>query len=419
MIMLSAYLFFLMIAPQLWVPALLGLPVDLILFPLWYISLVIRGRGHLLVKFELAEKLLVAFLAWLILSAVVNGLTDASKEYIYVYIRIYVLYKAVAASVTTSAEARRALTIFVAIAAILAIEAIDHKSNPALLGWAGQKLGWVDPSVLESGGTGRARWVGIFDGPGVFCVLFTAALAACLPYISRGGRQSIRFLTFTMLVLFGIATYLTGSRGGFLATLSVVAIFIAVRRNLSMRSIVAGGAICLVLFTLAPSWLTSTSDESKSAQHRVEMWAEGLEMAKQNPVFGIGRGNFLEYTGRLIGHNSAIEIVGETGIIGLMLWSTLIYACFKAVILTWKNEPDRSDSNVGLGLMLALIGYLVSSMFVTLEYETFYFLLALCTSISRLQPAAQSLEMRDIAKVLIFIGAWLMLVQIFVIRYFS
>lgn len=419
MIMLGSYLFFLMIAPQLWVPGILGLPVDFIIYPLWYLALVIRGRGHLLFKFELAEKIFAAFFLWIILSALINGLNADTKEQIYIYLRIFVLYKAVSASVETTAEVRSALWIFVLLAVILAIEAISHKSSPDLLGWAGQKLGWVDPSVLEAGGTGRVRWVGIFDGPGVFCVVFTVALAVCMPYLSGGARLSARVVIFAAIVLLGVATYLTGSRGGFLATLAILAMYIAVRRKIRMRSILTGGLVVLLLFSLAPESLTEMQDESRSAQHRVEMWAEGLEMVKQNPVFGIGRGNFKTYTGRLIAHNSAIEVGGETGLIGFILWGTLIYIGFKAAFLTWKNEPDGTDSNTGLGMMLALMGYLVSAMFVTLEYETFYLLLALCMGLVRHQPAAQTLEKREVMMIFVVIGAWLLFLQIFVISYLS
>lgn len=419
MIMLGSYLFFLMIAPQLWVPGILGLPVDFIIYPLWYLALIIRGRGHLLFKFELPEKIFAAFVAWIIVSALVNGLNDAVKEQLYLYIRIFVLFKAVSASVETPAEVKSALSIFVVLAAILALEAIHHKNSPDLLGWAGQKLGWVDPSVLEAGGTGRARWVGIFDGPGVFCVVFTVALGISLPRLTGGEQQSLRPLTLALVVLLGVATYLTGSRGGFLATLTILAMYIAVRRKIRMRSILAGGLLGLILFSLAPESLTTMQDESRSAQHRVEMWAEGVEMVKQNPVFGIGRGNFRGYTGRLIAHNSAMEVAGETGIIGIVLWSTLIYLSFKAAYLTWKNEPDSENSKIGFGLMLALLGYVVSAMFVTLEYETFYLLLALCVGLTRNQPAAQSLEMHEIVKISIAVGTGLLLMQIFVIMYLS
>lgn len=415
--MIKVYLLCLVIAPQLWVPALVGLPVDLIIFPVWLIALVLRGRAHLLFKFELAETLFAAFSVWIVVSAMVNGLTDSSKVHLYSYLRFFALYKAVSASVATTDEVKRVLTFFVFLAAILAVEAIHHKTSPDLLGWANQKLGWVDPSVLAAGGTGRVRWVGIFDGPGVFCVVFTIALGICLPYLGKGNTFAIRLLAFALVILLSVATYLTGSRGGLLATLAVVGLFIAVIGKISVKKIVIGALLCVVAFMAAPPWMTSVRDENRSAQYRVEMWAEGLDMMKQDPILGIGRGNFLSYTSKLIAHNSAIEIGGETGIVGLTLWCVLIYVSFKAPLLLWQEPALESDSNVGLGLILALIGYIVSAMFVTLEYETLYFILALCAVLSRQRAAAQFIGKHEIVWILAGIGGFLLFLQVFVVFY--
>lgn len=140
-------------------------------------------------------------------------------------------------------------------------------------------------------------------------------------------------------------------------------------------------------------------------------------MMKHDPILGIGRGNFRSYTSKLIAHNSAIEIGGETGIVGLTLWYTLIYISFKAPLLLWKEPAFISDSNVGFGLILALVGYIVSAMFVTLEYETFYFLLALCAALSRQRPAARLLEKHEIVWILTGVGAFLVFLQIFAVSY--
>ena len=82
---------------------------------------------------------------------------------------------------------------------------------------------------------------------------------------------------------------------------------------------------------IAPSYLTQVDDPEKSSDHRIEMWTEGFEMVTQNPVFGIGRGNFQKYTGKLIAHSSPTEIMGETGVIGLLAWIGIIYLGFKSL----------------------------------------------------------------------------------------
>ena len=86
------------------------------------------------------------------------------------------------------------------------------------------------------------------------------------------------------------------------------------------------------MIALAPAYLTRIDDPEKSSYHRIEMWSEGIEMIKQNPVFGIGRGNFKSYTSKLIAHSSPIEIMGETGLPGFLAWIGLIYFSFKSLL---------------------------------------------------------------------------------------
>ena len=103
---------------------------------------------------------------------------------------------------------------------------------------------------------------------------------------------------------------------------------------------------------------------------------------------------------------------------GLLLWSTLIYLSIKSATFTWKNSTDLADSNVGFGVVLAILGYIVSAMFVTLEYETFYLLLAFGTVLGRQGDAVQ-LSRREIKIILISVGLLLLLLQLFVVAYMS
>ena len=168
---------------------------------------------------------------------------------------------------------------------------------------------------------------------------------------------------------------------------------------------------------LAPSHLTETHDSSKSAQHRVAMWIEGIEMAQQNPVFGIGRGNYAIYTGSLIAHNSSLEIMGELGVPGFCAWLALIYMSIKTILFRLKSESDQRIRSYYRGLIICIVGYLANSMFVTLEYETFYFILAMARSLDTNNDEQLVFDSNDIKRVIyIFIGFFI-LMKIFVQMY--
>lgn len=421
--MLVVFLTCLFLAPQVWLGPLVGVPTDFLIYPLWLAltvaqrRLMPRGVQHMDVVFGL-------FLFWLVLTTLVNGFhpsrgygNPSSVGQFINYAKFFVLFQLVLGYVRNRGRAARFGHLLVAFAAILVVESIQHKLTG--VGWAGQGLGWVDPDVLKAGGTGRTRWVHIFDGPGVFCVIFTTALPFVLQYLDKWqpARRKVFGALATLALL--LAIYLTGSRGGFLATLFMLMFYVALRYRVSPARLVAGAGLSAVLFLVAPSQLTTMRDQSRSADYRIEMWAEGIEMVTQNPVFGIGRGNFIRYTAKLIAHNSAIEIMGEMGFVGFSFWVALIYLCAKGTWRTYTTTSDPATKSLAAAALLSLGGYIVSSMFVTLEYETFYLLLGLCAGVGLLSGDPVRLTRRDIRNVLAVVACWFVVLKVFVMMYFA
>jgi O-antigen ligase len=416
--MISVYLTFLVIAPQDWVTPLLGLPVDYILYPIWAAVLLVMGRSKYLLQFSAQDKLLGGFVLWLYASAVANAGTGLSGHHLYMYAKWFVLYKMVAASLPSLNHLRRAAAVMGVMAMILVAESIQHFHSASLVGWAGQPLGWIDPAAAATGIPGRTQWVSIFDGPGVFCVLFTLTLPFMLQYVSAPYGFVRRITTAALLVPFGLAIYYTGSRGGFLATLAVLAMHFLVRTRISTFQLAAVGGALSTVFLAAPAWMTSVYDANRSAQHRVDMWGEGLEMVRYYPVFGVGRGNFADYTGTLIAHNSVIEIAAELGLPGILLWSAVIFMGFKTVLVYVQSDPDDRDRSYAYALGISLAGYLVSAMFVTLEYETLYFLLGMTAALGLQLDAPVRFSRRDAVAIIGLVGTFFVGLKVFVGIYY-
>ena len=84
--------------------------------------------------------------------------------------------------------------------------------------------------------------------------------------------------------------------------------------------------------------VVQTANRQDSREVLIE---EGIEVFKQNPILGVGLGQFPFYSKyRLFTHNSYIEILAEQGIIGgVLLFSLFLIPTFKSI----KNY--RSDKN--------------------------------------------------------------------------
>jgi O-antigen ligase len=418
MFAIAFFLVCLIIAPQLWIPGLVGIPTDFIGYPLLFIAAVISGRLVKVMRFGIHEWLMFAFVVWTIISALFNGFGPNSIPFLIFYFKALVLFKLVTALLEGDLKRVRGFVrILTVLVVILGVEVMFHRFSADGRGWAGQTFSWIDPEVLAAGGKGRARWIGIFDGPGVFCVLFTILLPFVLVQLGSSYTGRTRAWAAVIMALILLATYFIGSRGGMVATLAIVGIYFLVKSKLSFKAMVACGALGGAVLMFAPSHLTTVRDSQNSTQYRVEMWAEGLEMMKHNPLFGIGRGNFKAYTSKLIAHNSAVEIGGETGVAGLFLYIGLIYFCVKSALHARRHFTDPHDKDFALAAALAVLGYVISMMFVTLEYETFYLLLAMCAALGRCVPEPVVVGKRDFKVIGISTVLFLVFMQIFVIGY--
>ena len=416
--MITLYFANLFIAPQLWIGPFMGLPTDYIILPIWILIVSLQGRLLELFRFRAADWFFVVMLVWIVFSVIFNPRNDKSFSLIADYIKFFLLYRLFVVSIPTLLHLRRVMWILLAFVLLLTVEGISHKLNPAGVGWAGQTLGWVDPSVLAAGGTGRTRWINVFDGPGVFCVVYTIGLPIVLVLLGPPYGVLTRMIGFILVGPLLLATYYTGSRGGFIAAMAIIGLYLLFRLKISFARVGIVSALITVAFMVAPSNLTSIKDQNNSAQNRVDMWAQGVEMVTHNPVFGIGKGNYRNYTSRLIAHNSAIEIMGETGLPGLFLWFALIYLSLKALFLSRAGPYNDIDKAYSTALILIIVGYVVSSMFVTLEYETLYLLLGLCGVVEKnlVQPIRLTLgEFQILGGVTV---GWVLLVKIFAMSYF-
>ncbi len=411
MVLSLIYLITLFIAPQLWIKPFIGIRVDLYIYPIWFVYLIFSGKFKG-IRFGPQEIFLILWVFWVMLSLAINGVFVERWETIsFFYIKWLILYFFISHTLKTINDTRLFFITIVILAIILCIEGIYHYQTG--IGWAGQPLGWIDGP-----GKGRTQWINIFDGPGVFCVVYTIALPFILPLWNKGSSFFRKAFFIILFGLFATAIYVNGSRGGLLTTMAILLMYFGpeyIKKNKFLFIILIVGI--LGAFAALPSYMTQLSDEHHSSAHRVEMWAEGCEMLKQNPVFGIGRGGFAAYTGKLIAHNSFVEIMGETGLPGLFAWMGLIYFSLKQLYCFIKEKSDLAENKLGVVLarclFISIIGYLVSAMFVTLEYETLYMLLGVCAVFGRHLKSPINITSQDIKWIAVIEMSWVIFINAF------
>jgi O-antigen ligase len=189
-------------------------------------------------------------------------------------------------------------------------------------------------------GERRITYLGFFSDPNDIGML----LVMCIPftiYFYKKEKALIKSAMILILFVLLYGIYLTGSRGTMLGAGSLVGIYFLVTY--------AGPKLFITAMVLAPIFATVVaslqSNIDASANGRLEAWYHGIQMMLSNPVFGIGKGRFLEEHG-LVAHNSYIHIVGELGIPGYSLWGgALIFTVIAGYsFIKFRNKQKQEDT---------------------------------------------------------------------------
>jgi hypothetical protein len=79
-----------------------------------------------------------------------------------------------------------------------------------------------------------------------------------------------------------------------------------------------------------------------------------------------------------------------------------------------RKETEPIYISTARGISLSLIGYLVSSFFVTLEYETLYFLLAIIRSMGASKNILLQPSLKDFSFIIAIVVTMYMIIKVFV-----
>jgi len=378
---LLIYVVNLYIRPQDWAAAVLNWRLELFIVGVTVAIGLVRYMGT---SGEDARRLPVhvPFLAgWVVailLSDVTNGNIDDGLSMAFEYAKRGVVFLMFWLALDRIWKVRVALGLMLVLAAVLGVQGIYQIQHG--VGWAGQPMYWG----------GRIRWVGLWDGANVLSLVFVTAVPIALEMIFGPSKFWQRLLALVAVSLVFVGMFLAASRGAFIA-LGVVFICYFVRR-LGKAGLLVGAVALVGALAVGPARMThldmDKSADGESASQRVDMWAEGLEMFKYNPVFGIGKGQFASYTGFLIAHNSFVQNMGETGGFGLFMWLGLIYLSFRCLNTVSRVEDRLSPAlaSITRAIYVSLVAYLATSFFISTDFEPLYILMAfsaICLDLAR------------------------------------
>jgi len=226
---------------------------------------------------------------------------------------------------------------------------------------------------------GRVRYRGQLNDPNeVALVICSGGLAILLALSMRRRGQPLRQFGYWLLITLCVVTiFLTKSRGGLVAMMLVPGVY-AIRK---WGWAVIFPAVMLAVPVLILGGRNDVNAEA-STEQRYEAWATGLDMWHHSPVFGVGARQFSAHH-YLTAHNSFVLVLSELGIVGLFLFTAVIYLAIKTLVVGLKaieHEPGARAAKIwGMALLAAMCGIVFQINTLSFSYHTMLWLfLGLC-----------------------------------------
>jgi O-antigen ligase len=166
----------------------------------------------------------------------------------------------------------------------------------------------------------RIRGAGFLSDPNDLAQILLIALPLAFIAWRRGRAVANFFVVLVPAALLLWTTYLTHSRGGLIALAAVA--LMAARKKLGTTASMVLAAV-FIFGMLALDFTGGRGISAADGTDRLEAWANGLEMFKSAPLFGVGFNGFTDFLD-ITAHNSFVLCLAELGILGSTLWMALL-----------------------------------------------------------------------------------------------
>ncbi|NNE44571.1 MAG: putative O-glycosylation ligase, exosortase A system-associated [Gemmatimonadetes bacterium] len=235
-----------------------------------------------------------------------------------------------------------------------------------------------------------------------FAMILTMVIPFCWYLMIHVKHPLLKLGFFALLGMAGHAIMVTFSRGGFLGMSCAFAVMMFRMKNkglaVAVCAVAAGGFVAVTGPRYVERMLTiSNYEEDKSATGRLDSWKVGFRMMAANPFFGVGFKRYVtEYhtygkTFAREAHNSWVQLGGESGLIAVGSHIMLVLLTGSAVLRIRRRLPYLPEESEKVTRTLvgcyesALVGYVVTGFFLSMEdFEFFFLLVAMAQILDRI-----------------------------------
>jgi O-antigen ligase len=356
------------------------------------------------------------------------------KVFSDLYVKIILIFALMVTTLTTPKRLRQLTWLMIVASGYLAARGV---------------LDYARGVNLTEGDRLKGAVGGIFENPNDLALNLVTFLAPTIFIIILERRPLRRLMASGIALLMLAAIVATKSRGGFLGLSAMLLVVAYYTIKVKPQWIFAGVLTVVIAVPMLPqrfwdrmdSITNGENDATGSREARLRLMQQALQVFAENPLTGIGAGQFENYNGpgaierNRATHNVWLQVAAELGIFGLAIFGFLVLRAFRAAavslrairpprrkpavaaIKTAARPPSRGapretsstgppltdeerfilDIN-GKAMTAALVGWFVCAFFASVAFNwTFYYVLALAVAgrdvaLSRRQAAASAAE---------------------------
>jgi O-antigen ligase len=232
------------------------------------------------------------------------------------------------------------------------------------------------------------RIVGASGDPNFLAAGIVPAVVLAFGLGAASSRGWVRLAVAAAVALLTIGLITTGSRGGLVAAVvAAIAVLVLAKRR---RAWVIAGLLLIIgvggMYVSAdPDAWERISDFSESSG-RGELWTVAWQIWQDNPAVGVGLQGFVDHSAdyaRALGplefseflaeepkfvHNTYLELLAETGIVGLVLFVILVVACIRSAwqaAVHFDRQGDLAMATLARSVIAAVIAMLAAAFFIS------------------------------------------------------
>jgi putative inorganic carbon (hco3(-)) transporter len=253
---------------------------------------------------------------------------------------------------------------------------------------------------------------GFLENPNDLAMNLIVFMAPALIIVFQDRGMIRRTIAAAIVLVMAVAIVYTKSRAGFIGigAMGMVVVYYALRDRpavifaLVFAALLATPVVPSTFWDRMSSITNPDEDETGSRQQRIQLYRQGLQVFAENPITGIGAGQFVNYDGDMMAvqwrvtHNVWLQVAAELGIFGLWAFGFLVWraftSCFaarRAIRGPTRKHPEATttltvdelriiDMNAK-GMLAGLVGWLVCAFFASVAFNwTFYYVFALAVA---------------------------------------